>query len=43
MRKSGSMNAVIIGSLPFVVAMFVMVGLLVAFPSLALWLPNAFG
>ena len=42
-RKSGSMNAVIIGSLPFVVAMFVMVGLLVAFPSLALWLPNAFG
>jgi len=25
------------------VAMFVMVGLLVAFPSLALWLPNAFG
>jgi C4-dicarboxylate transporter DctM subunit len=43
LRKAGSMNAVIVGSLPFVAAMFVMIALLAAFPSLALWLPNAFG
>lgn len=42
LRKNASMNDVIIGSLPFVVAMFVMVGLLAAFPGLALWLPNFF-
>jgi C4-dicarboxylate transporter, DctM subunit len=29
------------GTLPFLVADFVLVGLLVAFPSLALWLPGA--
>ena len=43
LRKSGSMSAVIIGSLPFVVAMFVMVALLAAFPQMALWLPNLGG
>lgn len=42
-RKSGSMNAVIVGSLPFVAALFVMVALLAVFPDIALWLPRAFG
>ena len=42
-RKSGSMNAVIVGSLPFVLALFVMVALLSFFPDIALWLPRTFG
>ncbi|ARP95387.1 TRAP transporter large permease [Bordetella genomosp. 13] len=42
LRKSGSMSAVINGSLPFVLAMFVMLLLLALFPGLALWLPQAF-
>lgn len=43
LRKSGSMTAVIVGSLPFVFAMFLMLILLAAFPGLALWLPQLFG
>lgn len=43
LRKGGSMNAVILGSLPFVAALFVMIALLVVFPQLALWLPAAVG
>ena len=42
-RKSGSMNAVIVGSLPFVLALFVMVALLSFFPDIALWLPRVVG
>lgn len=42
-RKGGSMNAVIVGSLPFVAALFLMVALLAVFPDIALWLPRAFG
>ncbi|SAI74742.1 TRAP-type transport system%2C large permease [Bordetella ansorpii] len=42
LRKSGSMGAVINGSLPFVAAMFVMLLLLALFPDLALWLPRVF-
>jgi C4-dicarboxylate transporter DctM subunit len=42
-RKGGSMNAVIIGAQPFVLAMFVILALLAFFPDLALWLPRAFG
>lgn len=42
-RKSGSMNAVIVGSLPFVAALFLMVALLAFFPDIALWLPRVFG
>ncbi len=42
LRKSGSMQAVIVGSLPFVLALFVMIGLLAAVPGLALWLPAMF-
>ena len=43
LRKSGSMQAVIIGALPFVVSLFAVILLLALFPSLALWLPTAFG
>jgi tripartite ATP-independent transporter DctM subunit len=42
-RKSGSMTAVIVGSLPFVGAMAVLLLLLTLFPGLALWLPSVFG
>ncbi|WP_341668036.1 TRAP transporter large permease [Alcaligenes sp. SDU_A2] len=43
LRKSGSMNDVMIGSLPFVIMLLSMVGLLAIFPDLALWLPRLFG
>lgn len=43
LRKSGSMNDVIIGALPFVAAMFFMIFILAMFPSLAMWMPNTFG
>jgi tripartite ATP-independent transporter DctM subunit len=42
LRKSGSMGAVITGSLPFVLAMFILLALLAFFPGLALWLPSVF-
>ena len=42
LRKSGSLNDVIIGTLPFVLALFVMLLVLAIFPQLALWLPRAF-
>jgi C4-dicarboxylate transporter, DctM subunit len=41
-RGRGSINDVILGSLPFVLTMFVMVALLVMFPGIALWLPQQF-
>lgn len=40
LRKSGSMNDVIVGVLPFLAAMAVLLLLLAAFPGLALWLPS---
>jgi C4-dicarboxylate transporter, DctM subunit len=40
LRKTGSMNDVIVGALPFVAAMFVLLLLLAFFPGLALWLPS---
>ena len=39
-RQSGPINDVIKGAIPFVIAMFMMIGLIIAFPSLALWLPS---
>jgi TRAP-type C4-dicarboxylate transport system permease large subunit len=42
LRRHGSMNDVIVGSIPFVLALFVMMALLAAFPQLALWLPGVF-
>jgi tripartite ATP-independent transporter DctM subunit len=43
LRKGGSLNAVIIGSLPFVAALMFMVLLLYIVPDLAMWLPRKFG
>lgn len=42
LRKSGSMNAVIVGSMPYVGAMAVLMLLLALFPDLALFLPRVF-
>lgn len=42
-RGKGSINDVIIGSLPFLAALMVMIALLLAFPQIALWLPDTFG
>jgi C4-dicarboxylate transporter, DctM subunit len=41
-RDGGAMNDVIIGTLPFVLTMFVMIGMLVLFPQIALFLPQLF-
>lgn len=43
LRSSGSMNDVMIGSIPFVFMLLGMVALLAIFPDLALWLPRLFG
>ena len=42
-RKSGSMSEVMLGTIPFVIAMLIMVAALIAFPSIALFLPSALG
>ncbi len=39
-RPRGELRDVIIGSLPFVVTLLLMVALVTAFPSIALWLPS---
>lgn len=39
-RKSGSFREVALGALPFLLMMIVMMGLLLAFPALATWLPT---
>lgn len=43
LRTSGSMNDVMLGSLPFVLMLLSMVFLLAVFPDIALWLPRLFG
>ena len=43
LRKGGSMNAVMLGSIPFVIMLMAMIGLLALIPNLALWLPSLFG
>jgi tripartite ATP-independent transporter DctM subunit len=43
LRKSGSLNDVIIGTLPFVITLFAMLALLAFAPGLATWLPRQFG
>jgi C4-dicarboxylate transporter DctM subunit len=43
LRKSGSLNDLIIGTLPFVIALFAMIALLSVFPALATWLPRQIG
>ncbi|MCO5066615.1 MAG: TRAP transporter large permease [Rhizobiaceae bacterium] len=42
-RDSGNVKDVIIGALPFVLTMFVFIALMVAFPGIVLWLPEAVG
>lgn len=42
LRPSGSMNDVMLGSLPFVLMLLGMVFLLAVYPDLALWLPRLF-
>ena len=43
LRTSGSMNAVMKGSLPFMLMLLLMVLFLAMLPGLALWLPSVFG
>ncbi len=38
--KTGTINDVFVGVLPFMVCMFVVIGLVIAFPELATWLPD---
>ena len=40
-RKSGTLNEVMLGALPYVIVMFAMAMALIAFPQIALFLPNA--
>ncbi|MEP4196997.1 MAG: TRAP transporter large permease [Aliishimia sp.] len=40
-RKSGNLNEVMLGALPYVIVMLVMAFALITFPNIALWLPNA--
>ncbi|MBN9437440.1 TRAP transporter large permease [Bosea sp. (in: a-proteobacteria)] len=42
-RGRGSIQDVIAGSLIFVVSMFALIGLLLAFPAIAMWLPTHYG
>lgn len=42
-RKGGTMGDVIVGVIPFVIALLLMIALLTAFPQLATWLPEIFG
>lgn len=39
-RKSGSINQVIVGAIPYVLVMLLMIAALIAIPGLALWLPS---
>jgi len=39
-RGRGPFSDLCLGSLPFVGAMIVMIGILIAFPDIALWLPS---
>ena len=38
--KTGTINDVYIGVLPFMACMAAVIGLIIAFPDLALWLPD---
>jgi len=40
-RKSGKLSEVMVGTIPYVCMMLVMIVLLIAFPNIALFLPNA--
>ena len=38
--QTGTINDVFVGVLPFMICMFVVIGLVIAFPELATWLPD---
>ncbi|SIS78568.1 TRAP transporter, DctM subunit [Roseivivax lentus] len=40
-RKSGPMSDVMLGTIPYIIAMLAMAMALIAFPQIALWLPDA--
>ncbi|MFV2053681.1 TRAP transporter large permease [Aliiroseovarius sp. YM-037] len=40
-RQSGSMSEVMLGTIPYIIAMLAMAAALIAFPQIALYLPNA--
>ena len=40
LAQTGTLNAVFVGVLPFMVCMCVVLGLVIAFPELATWLPD---
>ncbi|QFS83338.1 TRAP transporter large permease [Roseivivax sp. THAF197b] len=40
-RRSGPMSDVMLGTIPYIIAMLAMAMALIAFPSIALWLPDA--
>lgn len=40
-RRGGKFSEICVGSVPFVFAMIVMMGILIAWPDLAMWLPRA--
>ena len=39
-RARGSLNDIMVGATPFVLAMFAMFAIMIAFPGVALWLPR---
>jgi C4-dicarboxylate transporter, DctM subunit len=39
-RERGNLNDVIVGTAPFILTLFLMIGLIIAFPGLVMWLPN---
>ncbi|HET6468029.1 MAG TPA: TRAP transporter large permease [Geminicoccaceae bacterium] len=39
-RREGALQDIMVGALPFVIALLATVGLIIAFPGLALWLPE---
>ena len=41
-RTGGALKDVMVGAAPFVMTMLAMIGLLIAFPGLALWMPGLF-
>ena len=40
LAETGTINDVFVGVLPFMVCMFIVIGLIIAFPELATWLPD---
>jgi C4-dicarboxylate transporter DctM subunit len=39
-RERGNINDVIVGTAPFILTLFLMIGLIIAVPGIVMWLPN---